>query len=104
MADQRGQVSLAGTLVGSASASARPPCTGIGTHGARWLRRQRDLTLDLRQAFVRGRETVGELRLRETVLERVDRVRSAEVLDLAVLDFAPSVFAASVPALGALPH
>ena len=46
---------------------------GLGAHRARRLRRQRDLALDLRQAFAGGRETIGELRRRETVLERIDR-------------------------------
>ena len=72
---------------------------GFGTHRARRLWRERDLALDLRQAFIGGRETVGELRLRETVLERIDRS-----VRLAGADFAPSVFAASIPAFGALPH
>ncbi len=49
---------------------------GLGAPIARRLRRQRDLALDLRQAFVGSRETVGELQLRKTIFEHIDR-RSA---------------------------
>ena len=57
--------------------------------------RKRDLARNLGQAFIGGRETIGELRLRETVLERI-----VAACALPALDFAPSLFAASIAGVG----
>ncbi len=69
-ADQRGQFFALAAGQRQRLRQRRDP-HGLGTRGAR-LRRQRNLALDLRQAFIGGRETVGKSRLGETVVKRID--------------------------------
>ena len=71
-ADQRGQLlTLGGTGQVQRGRQRRDP-HGLGTPCA-LLRCKRDLARHLGQAFIGGRETIGELRLGETVLERIGR-------------------------------